>query len=300
MSNTAFQARGNLSRTLTYRPHLRASYYGLLAFAVVAALLVIGLALAAYINNNEDVALMIALGGALAPLLLVIEAHFFVRPLAFVKIKVHQHGLTMESPDKVTEVPFEDVATIEFSHVPYVGGWFKLKMKSGEAHRFTVVLERSEYILEMLAAAKPGIVDTAEMMRYRRTAVLADHSWGRVSEKMKNRMGLALKYLGLPVVLTVLWIAGMVFHAQVAGPDFFEATKILFMMMVLNLAVGFMITFSVGEFLVVTNGREKMLADPAALQRDYAFEKKVERIAHASHWVLAVGMLAFAFFRFQF
>ncbi len=299
-SNNAFQARGNLSRTLTYRPHLRASYYGLLAFSAIGALTVLGLALAAYVNDNPSLALMVGMGGALAPLVLLIEAHFFVRPLAFVKIKVHQHGLTMESPDKTVEVPFADVVAIKFSHLPYVGGWFKLVMKSGENHRFTVVLERSEYILEMMAALKPEMVNTEEMMHYRRTAVLADHSWGRVSEKLKNKTGLLLKYFVLPVLLTGLCAAGLVYYGQQEVPGMGHLAKIFILMISMNLAVSFLVTFSVAEFLIVTHGRDQLLADPTNMKRDYVFEKRMERWGHAGHWVIAIGMLIFALLRYQY
>lgn len=300
MSNTAFQARGNLSRTLTYRPHLRASYYGLLAFSAVSALVVVGMALIAFINGTPDLALMVGLGGSLAPIVLFIEAHFFVHPLAFVKIKVHQHGITMEEQVKVTEISFNDVESIKFSHVPYVGGWFKLMMKNGQIHRFTVVLERSEYILEMLAAAKPGIVNAEEMLKYRRTAVLADHSWGRVTDKMKNHKGLLLKYLVTPALLAAVWIGAMTLQVQQDAPGVWGMMELFLIIAIVNLAVGFLITFSFGEFLIVTRGREKILADPAALQRDYAFEKKVERFSLLGHWLLALGLLAFAFLRYQF
>ncbi len=300
MSNTAFQARGNLSRTLTYRPHLKASYYGLLTASAIGTLLVLGLALAAYINNNHSLAVMVGLGGALAPLVLLIEAHFFVKPMAFIKIKVHQHGLTLENLDSTSEVPFDDVVGIKFSHMPYIGGWFKLLMKSGQAHRFTVVLERSEYILEMLAAHKPALVQTEEMMHYRRTAVLADHSWGRVTEKMKNKLGVALKYMVLPVVLTAFCVAGLVYYGHQDLPETGEIAKIFMLMAAMNLGIGFLVTFSVAEFLIVTHGRDQLLADPANMKRDYAFEKKIERLGHALHWLIAIGMLVFALSRYQF
>jgi hypothetical protein len=300
MSQPAYQARSNLSRTLTYRAHIRASYYALLGLAGVSVLLVIGLSIVAYINGSNAMAGAVAGFGILAPLILFIEANYFVKPLAFVKIKVHQFGLSLESPESVTEIAFQDVAEIKFSHLPYIGGWFKLKMKSGASHRFTVVLERSEYILEMLASARPDVVQVEDIMNYRRTAVLADHSWARVTDKVKNYKSWLIKYLGAPAVLTALWIAGTIFYGKQGFPDFGTIVTTVMVMLAMNLAVGFLFTFALGEFLVVSHGREKLLADASSLQRDYAFEKTIDRWGQVAHWVLAIGICAFALVRFQF
>jgi hypothetical protein len=300
MNDSAFQARSNLNRTLTYRPHLKISYYGMMGLAAFTLLLVLVLSTAAYLSGASYMAGLMAGFGILAPLILYVEAQYFVRPLAFVKVKVHQTGLTLEGPDGTIEIPFQDVRSVSFSHLPYVGGWFKLAMKNGTKFRFTVVLERSEYILEMLAAARPDIVNSKDMMNYRRTAVLAEHSWARASDKLKNYPSLLLKYVAAPIALTIFWMAGTVYYAEQPFPGTYAVAVTVMVMFAMNFAAGLMITFLVGEFLVVSNGRENMLADASVLKRDYVFEKRVDRYGHIAHWILAFGLVTFALARFQF
>ncbi len=292
MAQPAFQVRTNLSRTITYRPHLRPAYYTMMALAGVSLPLACGMASMAYLDGSIEVAAVVAFFGALIPSVFFAEARLFLKPMAFVKIHVHQYGLTLENPTRTTELQFKDVKSISFSHLPYVGGWFTLVMESGSHHRFTVGLERSEYILEMLVSARPDVVDTMKMLDYRRTAVLTDHSWARAHEHFKKYKTWLLKYLAVPVVLTAEWLAGIVLYAQQSVPTPSKILGTTLIMVAANLIMGIFVTFAAEEFCILARGRRNLMADASYLKRDLEFEKQAGRLSYTVHWILALAITA--------
>lgn len=292
MAQPAFQIRSNLSRTIGYRPHLRTAYYTMLALAGLSVSLVSGLAALAYLNDSEEVALVVAVAGALVPLGFLLQARLVFKPMAFLKIHVHQAGLTLENPDRTTELPFNEVKNIEFSHLPYLGGWFTLNMNSGDRHRFNVGLERSEYILEMLASARADIVDTMKLLNYRRTAVLVDHSWARSVEHFGQYKQWLFKYLAVPLVAMIEWVACTVFVAQKAMPDTSKIFGVLLVMLAANLIMGLFFTFAAEELFLMARGNKALMKDASYLRRDLDFEKKADRFSYAVHWILALAITA--------
>lgn len=292
----SFAARSHLRRTLEYRPHIRISYKALLGFAALSFVLVIAFAIYyATVAQDLQTALWILVGGLLAPLILALEAHFLARPLASTRVHVREDGLTIDRMGQSLEVPYSTVKQIRFSHTPYIGGWFELLLESGEKHRFTVVLERSEYVLEAIVAARPGIVSEEDLVAFRRAAILSDHSWARVYSKLKGTRGLLLKYLVLPAILAAITIAVMKMKALlIDGPGMIK----LFMLVAgLNFAVGLSVSFALSEFVLLMVGRERLTQDPKAVVRDLVLEAQVDRYAQIGHWILAFAILAFALIR---
>ncbi len=293
----SFTARENLRRTLEYRPHVRASYKALLGFTGLSLLLVMGFSFYYFsVARDPVMALAILGGGLLAPLILFLEAHFLARPLASTRVHVRADGITVERLGQNHDIHFSSLAGVKFSHIPYLGGWFKLIQQSGDAYRFTVVLERSEYILEAISAVRPGIVRSEDLLAYRRTAILSDHSWARVYAKTKNWPALVLKYFVLPILLSGATLAAM--RANQMPINGAQVAKLFLLMLGLNFAVGMTISFALSELVLVMAGKERLEKDPSDVVRDLALEKKVSTIAHVGHWILAFAILAVALFRF--
>lgn len=291
----SFAARENLKRTLQYRPHVRASYKALLVIALIGTVAVLGLSYLQFAAGQQQVAMIVLCGGMLMPLILILEAHLLVRPMATAKVHVRSDGITLERLGEKIEIHFSEVAAVKFSYIPYLGGWFSLVLQSGKSYRFTVVLERSEYILEAISAVRPGIVRSEDLLAYRRTAIMSDHSWARVYAKAKNWQGLVLKYFVLPALL-----AGVTLIFLRDSPDafaFLSLVKLYTLIWALNLSVGLALTFALSELVLVIHGKEKLLKDPAHVTRDLDFEKKVDSMALIGHWILAFIILAFVIFR---
>ncbi len=293
----SFAARENLKRTLEYRPHVKASYRGLLVVAGVAAGLVTLVSLMFLITGDSTMAMISLCGGLFAPLILFLEAHFLARPLATAKVHVRADGITLERLGQVIEIHFSDVAAVKFSHIPYVGGWFSLVLQSGKSYRFTVVLERSEYILEAISAVRPGIVRSEDLLAYRRTAIMSDHSWARVYTKAKNWQGLALKYLVLPILLT--GVALVVLKGDQDPITFGSSVKVFLLIWGLNLGTGMALTFAVSELVLVVRGKDRLLKNPSDVLRDINFEKKVDSQALIAHWIFAFVVLAIVIVRIK-
>ena len=198
------------------------------------------------------------------------KALFLLRPLAFSKVELGPDGLTIDRIGKLHSLPFNEIISVKFSFLPYLGGWYKLKLSSGKAYRFTVVLERSEYILDAIASARPELIDLAKMEVYRRTAIVSDHSWGRFYSRLKSLQSLLLRFVAVPLALTTL-ASGLHLRHWVA---IFIAVNIL------NLLVGTAI-FIFCELLFTSQGRLALIADPNAVRRNLAYENKIAKSAGA-------------------
>lgn len=162
---------------LYYRPHVKWTYYFLLGLA--SLYVVGGFVFGAFLlSKNQGAAAFadIALIGIILPLGLLLQARFMIRPLAFSFVQIFSDRIELDRLGKKIEFKFEEIEKVNLSSIPYLVGWFTIVAKGKRPYRFTVVLERSELVLDAIFRAKPGIVDQKKFFNYRKTAVSADRS----------------------------------------------------------------------------------------------------------------------------
>ena len=292
-SPETFIPRKNLSRTLSYRAHLKAAYYGSIAGAVLSVL-----AGSYYLVDQlssglifDLIGLAILLGAL--PAFLLFQAFVGMRPYAFTTVHLTPAGLRVVRPWDSAEVAFKDIAAIKVQHVPYMGGRFSLRMPDGREFFFTVALERSEYVLENLLQARPDLLPADDFLRFRRTALASDHSWARLVDRFRvNWLQLALLYVALPLGAFLAALPSYL-TAGSEGEDLLPALfSGFFSVAALNFTVGLGV-WAVADLFLIWMGGEKILRDPSALRRDLPLEKKVYRYSAFAHVVLVLGILAY-------
>ncbi|RYZ42455.1 MAG: NAD-dependent epimerase/dehydratase family protein, partial [Sphingobacteriales bacterium] len=109
-------------------------------------------------NEPLDPRILLALL-VVVPVLGVGIARWRLRPYAFTAVHVKSDGFTKVRPWDSTDVLFANVKRLNVWHVPYLGGRFVITEESGIKHEFTAALERNEYLLDSLVAARPELIE---------------------------------------------------------------------------------------------------------------------------------------------
>jgi len=283
----SFTPRANLKRILKYRPHLRWLYYMLLIFSAALLAYFIYHFIDAYQKDQLPLNPATWFLGCVVPVILFIEGRFLVKPVAFSVIQVMPDRVLIEQGGKKTEILFKDIEKVKVSYVRSTAGVFSLILADNKIHRFTVALERSEYILEAVTSYNPSLLATRHMAAYRREAIAADHGWARVHERFKNWKGHLLRNLLLPAA-----VAGLVSYF---APYAWNLNPISLSILV------FFFNFILGTFILVlcdlfmAHRTKKILRkNPQAVIRDMIYEKKFYFRASIIHIALFIcGGIAF-------
>jgi len=82
--------------------------------------------------------------------IIYLEYLLLLRPLAISKIQVYEDRIFIRRGKKEITIPFDDVVELKSAVNKNIGGWFKLILKNKKKYRFTIVLERVDYILEAI------------------------------------------------------------------------------------------------------------------------------------------------------
>ncbi|RZA08978.1 MAG: hypothetical protein EOP11_03115, partial [Proteobacteria bacterium] len=249
-----YTPRYGLQRTIKYRNVLRLSYYGLLLTALgalLAGFTYMGLSIAE--NEPLDPRILLALL-VVVPVVGVGLARWRLRPYAFTAVHVKPDGFTKVRPWDSTEVLFSNVKQLNAWHVPYLGGRFVIVEESGARHEFTAALERNEYLLDSLVAARPELIAADKLAKFRRTLVTSDHSWARLTDRVRIRnreliaLFILLPLLGLGVAWPILNPSPQGFAAT-----FVAALSLGLAIFVLNLTLG-LLAGTVGEGYLLYRG----------------------------------------------
>ncbi|RZA02243.1 MAG: hypothetical protein EOP11_16855 [Proteobacteria bacterium] len=289
---TDFVPREGLQRTIKYRNVLRLSYYGLIIIALASMLIgfiYTGLTISesALLDPRILLSFLVVL-----PSVAIVIARWRLRPYAFTAVHVHPAGFTRVRPWDSTEVSFSAIKSLQVWHLPYFGGRFLLTEENGTKHEFTAALERCEYLLDALVRARPELMDHSALVPFRRTLVTSDHSWARLSDRMRIR---GRELLALYVLAPLLGL-GIAWPLLNQGPVGFADTFVALLGMgaaifLLNLTVG-LFTGSIGEGYLIFRGTRALRANPNEMRRDPALEARVSRLVVWSHAALFAVILA--------
>lgn len=293
--NETFVPRNHLQRTLAYWPHVRWSYYfGMALASIVTLVALLGWLTAPPMSAAAFFTLI--LWQSPIPLLTFAVPWFLLRPLAFTKVKVFADHLEIERLGRHITIPFSNIERVRFSHVSNLGGWFQLQTTQGK-FRFTVVLERSEYILESLASFNPHLIPIKDLEDYRRTALVCDHNWAHLYEHVRtsfrDRPALMRKFAFFPAAGTLLLATARAFRSH---PFRFDQLLLVFGLFVAAKVALLVLSWWVSSVVQIHRTRKSLKERPNFLRRDIIFEKRMafigQRIQQGLFMLLVLGSLA--------
>lgn len=208
MTNTAhkndFTPRKNLNRTVQYRPLIARAHLFVMGFVTIYILAVpIVQSIQSFSSGDRQTGLTKLAFGLVIGAITWAVARFYLRPLSQVQYMVDSMGLKIVTSKAITQIPFSEVKSVEFSKVNTTEGWFKIHCTSGAVHKVSVLLERSEYILEAMAAFDSKLIGESDMLNYRHIAVVSDHSWFRLYSRVKSWNLLISQLIVVPIVAAV-------------------------------------------------------------------------------------------------
>ncbi len=186
-----------LIRSLNYRPYLKTVQRSMQLIAVF------GLALLGYVVWNTPADLLIQY--SMITGLFTFSVFFFlvarriIDPLTYKTINIYENRIELESKDVCYPIQFSNIRTTMLHSLPFLGGWISIRLENGDTYRFSVALERSEYILNAITKFNKHLVDEDEIKNYRTTAVFMDHLWARIEDRYVARTITTLKYLAIPL-----------------------------------------------------------------------------------------------------
>jgi len=276
MSNLArkieFAPRSDLRRTLKYQPHLKWFYKSILAIDGFLWFAVLATITPDMLKASPLTALMTIGLVSIFPAVIFLLVWFQIRPLALTTIEVFRDSLEIDIGGKKSKVSYQDIKQLEFFHIPSLGGWFRISTPNGK-YQFTVVLERSEYILESIMSFDRDLVPAERLESYRKTALQSDHSWAFFYSLLRSmRKEILSQYLVVPAIAALVFMTAhfLKYHT-------INLTNIFLLMMVSET-----IRFSLGAIalLVISTfhlkkTRAALDINPNHLLRDLEYERRL-------------------------
>lgn len=285
MSQTEeFVPRKNLQRTLSYRSYMKWIFPLLLIVGLISVLV----AFLMGTSGQSNGAILAGLS-LLVAVLSFSAAFLWVRPFAQSQVHVFSDRIEIERLGQRKIILYKDVQAVEFKHIPYLTGWFVLTTAQ-EKIKITTVLERSDYIVESLAAFNPSLAQKGEVESYRKTAIAVDHIWASFSDRFKNRKALAYKYLVEPL-LAINTVVLVAFLSEIS----FDFVKLGFLILgcyafVIMLSALFWWVSSIVQILKTAQNFQK---NPNYRIRDLVFEKRLEMVSQNAQ---RLGLLLFVIY----
>lgn len=288
MSNLAkkleFVPRVGLQRSLKYRQHIKWSYYLCLAMAGLLLLISLGSSASHILKSSLSESIITVLACSFLPIILFLEAQFLLKPLALSTVDVFNDRLELNRINKKIQIPYSEINKISFSHIPYTGGWFKIET-SHKNYRFTVVLERSEYILESIVSYNNKLVSVEKLESYRRTAIVSDHTWAHFYQKLKPQRYWLNKYLVTPAICALVIASIIGFKYQSFSP---KKLLILAFATVSFQAVLAYFAWWITSIALTFKTKSNLKNNPNHLARDYKFENQMEAISQIAQKVVLI------------
>ena len=288
MGNTAKKLevpkRNFLSRTIGYRNHLKGGYYIFNAYLSVLALTSGYFLFQSLMQGNFDQALQDGAWFGLFLFVPILFSVFVFRRMIKTQVQVESTYLVIQKPQKVLKVPYNKIQSIRFATLPAIGGWFKLQMKSGKSHRFSVLLERSDYILESIAAFDGQLISDENYTKYHSHLITSDHSWARVYNMSLKKVVLGLFVFPLLSVLFFLVPKVIMGFEMDFSKVLFYLPEIYLILFIMNALVWTVRFFAKEAFLTIWD-YNYFRNHPTEVKRNLKRDRKVERGFSAIHFI---------------
>jgi len=266
-------------RVLQYRKHIRAMEKPFKYFMFCYFLLFFMMAIFYFYSllQNNIISIVPLLGAGLLWIPLFLEYKYIIRPLAISKIQVYPDRLFIDRGKEKIDIPFDEIKEIKSAVNKYLGGWFKVILKNKKSYRFTIALERVDYIIDGIIKFNPLLLNDDDYKKLRKNLILADHCWARCYDFFqKKNIAIALFYLLLiPAILIIAIYFKQQSEFLIKNPiEYFGVTS--FLALVFLGLVGTIFPFL--AFVFINKHADKRIDEnPNNKARDQAYEVKIYR-----------------------
>lgn len=300
MRNTAvaIPRRAYLNRTLVYRSSIWGCLLAFLLLAGFAALFSIGTVMMGRYLGGETgfkVAVFLICPVIVGGISAYLAARHLLRPLADIRVRVEQGRLQVQAYEAVQEIPFDQIADVRATCLPYVGGWITLELEDETSFTFSAMLERSEYIVDALALERPDLVKSPEIMAYRRTAIGVDHSWARLIDELQDWRRQFLIHICLPAGLALIVVGVLALMGESSA--YFEKWLLVTGLLIPPAILIGAALWCVRDLYFLYKTHQQLVANPGALARNRGWEATVRlkffRVQMALIALVAVALTVF-------
>lgn len=235
---------------------------------------------------------------AFSPLLIVFLLGWFAFLHLFVQRSLESvyhlsaDGIIVQRHNEKQTYSFSEIEAIQFSQNKItrslLGGFYRIEMKSGKHLLLSIAIERSEYILELLFAARPDLLDQNDFQRIRVRALILDHQWGHLQDTVRlDSLELVAKIFILPLVQTILW---SLLSSDILIGEVSPFQKILSFLCINVLIYHFV--YALNAWVLFRAELERLTKDPNAVRRDLNQERLIRKKFEWVFWGFAVAVYA--------
>jgi hypothetical protein len=281
-----FKPRAFLNRTLRYRPILKIVFYISIIIQWIALSYYLAEGISS-IRSGLPISQAISIPFLLVLIAWVLFIHLIIQPAIETVIQVTADGFSIYRGKELTKVAFQDIASLNMpssrlGHLLF-NGFFSIQTKLGRTHLFSIAIERSEYILEMLCSMRPDLVSQAQIKELRIRALLMDHNWARIQDNFRQfPEQLIAGFFIFPGMQTVL--------SYLNQPDPDRSEQFLFLKRFaiyasVSWSIGLLTYFSKSQFF---SWKEKvaLAVNPNAVVRDLKAELQFRNYFEVFFWTL--------------
>ncbi len=199
-----------LPRILRYRKQVRIGI-SLVKYLSYLSILIFFLSIFGYFflkdHNHQIISILISSG--LSFVILYLQYFFLLRPFAIFKMQVFPDKIFIQQGKKEIHIPFEEVIEIKSAVNKNFGGWFTLILKDKKNYRFTIALERADYILDAIIKYSPDLMEKIDYQILRKKLILSDHGLSRFYDMFREKYRLITftHEIILPIIfITLLYL----------------------------------------------------------------------------------------------
>lgn len=202
-----------------YRKHLRGTFFNyfiaLIIFSSFVFLGILGsvLALGEKLNSIDFLILIPIIAVIFIFLLfeLSIIYFFMIKRFRYIRVILEENEIIYENKKKKIVIPYEEIISIKYPSVRYLGGWMEIKYNGGKI-KLTAVLEdiggfmyRLKEILD--ERGKSDTYNEKKSLNFFKTASLVDESWERIYFNIN--FILLIEYISL-IITIILGVIGFI------------------------------------------------------------------------------------------
>lgn len=202
-----------MDKQYVYRKHLRHPLKYLITLLLFFIIVYVACA-ATFILTSKDMdrglgITIFSIVGAIVLGIIMVEfivIYFvFLRRFKKISISLTEEGIIYNNINGITRVPYEEISSLNFPSIRYVGGWIKIMYGKGNI-KLTVVLENIGDFLKNLRNKLDEMnfeYDEKKMYNFYKTAEFSDQSWARVYDYIKW----LILFIILNVAISALFIS---------------------------------------------------------------------------------------------
>lgn len=269
-----------------YRKHLRGTFLnyfiGLIIFSSFVFLGILGtvLSFGEEFNIINFIVITIIMVVIFIFLLFELAIIYFlmIKRFRYINVTLEENEIIYENKKKKIVIPYEEIISIKYPSVRYLGGWMQIKYNGGKI-RLTVVLEdigefmyRLKEILD--EKGKSNTYNEKKSLNFFKTASLVDESWERIYFNIK--FILITEYISL-IITIILGAIGFI--------------RTEFPLIMLGIAAP-IIGYTISEIIIAISFSKRIIGKEfKVLPRDTKKENNILRIGVIASTILYIVII---------